>query len=413
MNQRPITVIRFRLRGFRSCKDTELNPTQNVTALIGPNGSGKTNLLQGLSLLRGEPDRSKYYWREKDSSALRCEIEADFKLRRRIIQYRASVIFRPNDVGREDVLDLNEEWNLRRRGRRSNWTALSPYGRFFARRSEYSDDRVYFRNPTRLRARSGRKISKNLSDAIWEIKNFCTRISYYTASQFTNPSQCPTSFEIDEDNDLVLSATNPGDHQKFIYNLYVIQHRRPEQYASFLNLVGRGGLHLIDDIKWKPVKFPSQTYEVKSGGRLINRKGQRTLVVPTIHIGSARLSFNQLSEGTFRTLALLFHVITDRSTILLLEEPEVCVHHGLLNSVIEVIKSFSQSKQIIFSTHSEAVVDLLEPDQVRLVSISPRKGTVVAPISESLSAKNYEALKDYLTNTGSLGEYWRTAGFSE
>jgi ABC-type lipoprotein export system ATPase subunit len=413
MNSKLISVTRFRLRGFRSCKDTELKPTQDVTALIGLNGSGKTNLLQGLSLLRGEPDRSNYFWREKDSSALRCEIEADFKLRRTIIQYRASVLFRPNDVGREDILDLNEEWNLKRRGRRNKWISVSPRSNFFVRRSKYYDDRSYFSSPARLRAKSGRKISKNLSGAILEIKNFCARISYYTASQFTNPTQCPTSFEIDEDSDLVPSATNAGDHQRFIYNLYVTQRRQPEQYASFLNLVGKGGLHLIDDIKWKPVKFPSQTYEVKSGGRLINRKGQRTLVVPTIQIGSARLSFNQLSEGTFRTLALLFHVITDRSTVLLLEEPEVCVHHGLLNSVVEVIKNFSQGKQIIFSTHSEAVVDSLEPDQIRLVSISPRKGTVVLPISESLSAKNYEALKDYLTNTGSLGEYWRTAGFSE
>jgi predicted ATP-dependent endonuclease of OLD family len=79
--------------------------------------------------------------------------------------------------------------------------------------------------------------------------------------------------------------------------------------------------------------------------------------------------------------------------------------------VIEVIKDFSNSKQIVFSTHSESVVDKLDPDKICLVQNSNERGTVVRPISKTMSARGYRALKDYLEHTGNLGEYWRSAGF--
>jgi predicted ATPase len=137
------------------------------------------------------------------------------------------------------------------------------------------------------------------------------------------------------------------------------------------------------------------------------------MVIPTVHVGSAQLSFNQLSEGTLRTLALLFYVTTDKSELLLIEEPEVCVHHGLLKSVIEIIKEFGKSKQIIFSTHSEVVVDNLSPEQLLLVRRQEDSGTTVVPISKAMSNTGYAALKKYLAVTGSLGEFWRHSGFSQ
>jgi predicted ATPase len=135
------------------------------------------------------------------------------------------------------------------------------------------------------------------------------------------------------------------------------------------------------------------------------------MIIPTVHVGASQLSFNQLSEGTLRTLALLFYVVTDKSELLLLEEPEVCVHHGLLRSLIEIIKEYGRSKQIVFSTHSEAVLDSLKPEQVLLVDRKKNRGTTVAAISAWMSHSGYAALKNYLSTTGNLGEYWRHSGF--
>jgi predicted ATPase len=94
---------------------------------------------------------------------------------------------------------------------------------------------------------------------------------------------------------------------------------------------------------------------VKVGGKLKEIKRNRHLVVPSIKINNNELSPNQLSEGTFKTLALIYYILTDDSKILLVEEPEVCIHHGLLSSIMQLIKIQSKLKQIIISTHSDFV----------------------------------------------------------
>jgi predicted ATPase len=112
-------------------------------------------------------------------------------------------------------------------------------------------------------------------------------------------------------------------------------------------------------------------------------------------------------------LAMLFYVITEKSELLLLEEPEVCVHHGLLKSVIEVIKEYASLKQIIISTHSESVLDYLEPDQIRIVERPEEFGTVVRSLDEIMSKKEIDALRSYLLTVGGLGEFWRHSGFTQ
>jgi len=182
-------------------------------------------------------------------------------------------------------------------------------------------------------------------------------------------------------------------------------------YATYMSLVDRKGLNLIQKIKWKETKYSTRAYEVRAGS-VITKSRKRLLIIPTVYIGDSQLSFAQLSEGTFRTLAILFYVVTDKSRLLLIEEPEVCVHHGLLTSVIDIIREFAREKQIIFSTHSENVLDQLEPEQVRLVS-KGKGGTIVSTISRNMSKRQFQALKEYLQTKGSLGEYWRHSGFSE
>ena len=106
-----------------------------------------------------------------------------------------------------------------------------------------------------------------------------------------------------------------GAHLSFLFDLYTLKTKEPSSFANFLSLVDHRGVNLIDRIRWKKVNVSSHSVEVKSGGRLVKKDRQRILIIPTVRIGDDDLSFNQLSEGTFRTLAMLFYIMTDKSLV--------------------------------------------------------------------------------------------------
>jgi energy-coupling factor transporter ATP-binding protein EcfA2 len=413
MRVQQVRLDRFRLLAYRSCRDTNLSVNPGVTALIGPNGAGKTNLLHGILLLRNlkrrsfVPNLDETYTRE-------CKVEADFLVRKKRILIRAAITYRPTEQNRDELVAVDEQWNFKAITGKSRWVSTEEFVlRSAGVHHRYLPRRQMFYLGSRIL--DDLRLPRNqINDAFRAIQEFRSGISYYSASQFTNPALSPTSIEVDADGDLVedyLYRRQTAHHIQFVYDLYRLSKQNKNAYSRYVSLVDDNGVGLIKTLKWREVKLSSQAYEVRVGGRVISRLKSRTMIIPTVYVGTSQLSLNQLSEGTLRTMAMLFYVVTDESDLLLLEEPEVCVHHGLLSSVIQIIKEYGRTKQIIFSTHSEAVVDGLEPQQVLLVEKRKNKGTIVASIPESMSQSGFAALKKYLSTAGNLGEFWRHRGF--
>jgi hypothetical protein len=245
------------------------------------------------------------------------------------------------------------------------------------------------------------------SELFGKIAKYCFGMRYYSASQFTNPGACPVSFEIEKEGPRRRPWRVRG-HAQTLYSIFEAQKASDtKRYSRFMDIVGPNGLRLIDKIAFKEIKASSTDVTARVGGRIEKVRREKVLVVPQFYKGREILSPNQLSEGTFKTLALLFNVITDDSTALLIEEPEVCVHQGLLSSILELIKQYSASKQMFVSTHSDYVLDHVEPENVFKVKYDKRLGTEVRHIRKAMTRKEYSALRDYLQHEGNLGDYWR------
>lgn len=402
----------IRIQDYRSCLDTEVELHPNLSVLIGPNASGKTTVLNALLLLRHLTAENRYHSPEEAGGA-QCKLKVWFELNGKRASLTAAVRTDTDQNNRDVVMSSRQLWYARDfTGTRKRLDIPLFLARHIRRRdlmrleAPLSAGFTYARY-AKVMANSMRpRITPRTLKALATIAEHLSEMQYYGASQFTNPGNCPVSFEIEREG-FKRRGFRLGRQAKFLFDLYSEWRSGSAAYQQFFELVGPGGIGLIDKIHFQEIPTSSIEHSVKSGGKVKTRRRDRLLAIPQFTIGNHEVSANQLSEGTFKTITWVFYLVTHKSSIVLLEEPEVCVHHGLLSSIIELIKTYSREKQIILSTHSDFVLDKIAPENVFKVSNSPEHGTQVMHIPKSMSRRELKALKRYLDTEGNLGEYWR------
>lgn len=407
---RPV-LQRLSIQDYRSCLDAAFAPTGGISVLIGPNGAGKTTLLNAIQLLPKLCTSA----RPGPAPTVVCSLRARFAFPEGQTATLIAKIGLDTDEHNRDVVVASEQsWYLpdftgsKRHSKFPLSLVTEPFRYFGSRQASLFE-------PDDLRlARHFPQHFRDFVDAappLTAIGQFLNDAAYFSAAQFTDPTSCPASIEIDQsDHPSWTTIRRLKGHAKFLSDLYAAFKTPSGQYQEFAEVVGPKGIHLVDEITFQEFETSSVEYAVRSGGRIVKKDKKKSLIVPQFHIGGNRLSPNQLSEGTFKTIALLFYIMTTQSSVLMVEEPEVCVHHGLLASIIGLIKSHSADKQIILSTHSEAVLDRFLPEQVFVVTRHPETGTAIGSVSERLSRDSLSELRRYLEEEGNLGEFWRHGG---
>lgn len=389
---------------YRSCIKTRIEALTDLTTLIGPNGVGKSNILNSIQLLK-KINRNRYFHQPSLFESLaHSRLDIVFEIDDENYNLKADIFFDTNERNIEEIYSAElKVKNLSVSG--SKWQDVDADLYEFVDYLNRNRHKVEF---SKIRFKPNVSLEDN--KLAIQIISYLTNISYYSATQFSDPTKCPISLELD-DSRLVRSYKKTKTHEEFIYDLYRTYKYEPDNFKKFINTVNENGIGLIQNITFFDHNIPSSSLKVKAGGIVEKIERVKNIVVPSVVIDNLNLSPNQLSEGTFKTLALVFYILNDESDLLLIEEPEVCVHHGLLSSVIELIKSQSKRKQIFISTHSDYVLDKLLPENVVLVRKDVESGTIASALPKSLSRNDFKALKSYLEGAGNLGEYWKEGGF--
>ena len=398
------------ISNYRSCLETSFELQPDLSVLIGPNGSGKTNVLHALLLLRelnAEPAIRPHDEPAVDKSRLKVKFQVEDKT----ATLTSEVELFTDDKNSDRIVNSEESWYARELTKKRTRIKIPLWlGRYLDKSSPEGSTRMHFRARNYFYEYNKTSLPDSFVPFLISVSRYLSDIKYYSASQFTNPSRCPVSFLVETGRRLA-RGTSLGGHGKFLFDLFrEYQERETSNYEKFLGVIGREGIGLVDRIDFKEILTSSIEYSVRSGGRVRKEKREKVIVIPQFIIGRNSLSPSQLSEGTFKSITLLFYLMTERSSALLIEEPEVCVHHGLLSSIVELIKTYSRQKQIVLSTHSDFVLDQIEPRHVYRVTRDPRTGTSVTQLAKALPAKELSALKQYLDTQGNLGEYWRHGG---
>lgn len=399
-----VKLTKMDITNYRSCIATKFEPNKGLSVLIGPNGSGKTTILSTFQLL-SKIANSSYSYRHKldDPFSTACVLKASFSWQEHTITYEAKINLINNERNEDEILSASESWySYSITGSRKKIEfPMHAMGEGFGFRPTFQDSIVaYIRRHTK-----NKETARTFTNAIAAVIRFVNNISYYGASIFTNPSTSPISFEVESESGARRGISITG-HKKFLHDLYLSYKANGDDYKNFIDVIGENGVHLIDNLKFQEIETSSSEYTVSVGGKITTKQKKNNLVIPNFVIKNNSLSPSQLSEGTYKALALIFYIITTRGPLMLIEEPEVCVHHGLLHSIVELLKMYSHEKQIIISTHSDQLLDKVDINTVFKVARGD-EGTKVTSIRQDLNSEELNALKDYLANEGGLGEYWK------
>lgn len=106
-----------------------------------------------------------------------------------------------------------------------------------------------------------------------------------------------------------------------------------------------------------------------------------------------------MSDGTLRVLGHLATLyLPSLPPLVCFEEPENYVHPRLLELIVELLKNASHKTQVLVTTHSPYLVDLLQPEDLFIVEKQDGKTQVK-------KAEDKKGIKEALKTLG-LGEMW-------
>lgn len=127
------------------------------------------------------------------------------------------------------------------------------------------------------------------------------------------------------------------------------------------------------------------------------------------------IPFKNLSDGTKR----LFYIISEIASyelfekvifkkvkgIIFLEEPELGIHPHQLHKLMLFIKEQSKEKQIILTTHSPQVLNILDADELDRIIICKYDQQLGTQLNH-LTERQIEKGKLYMQDEGFLSDYW-------
>jgi hypothetical protein len=95
----------------------------------------------------------------------------------------------------------------------------------------------------------------------------------------------------------------------------------------------------------------------------------RALGLVFSEVGTGRpWNVEEVSDGTVQSLALFVAATDPRNSLLVVEEPENSVHPWIIRALVKRFREISRLKNVIITTHSPVVIDLLEPEEAWILS---------------------------------------------
>jgi predicted ATPase len=390
---------------YRSCADVRLDRVGRVTALIGRNGAGKTNILKGIEWVAAIiSDRaassvtpSERFYRDDEPGSV-------------------TISFVVGEVGYTYSVEKHTEYRPDKDG---SVTAVEHFKERLTEDGNTGAPPLLNRDGERVViGTSGAEIALSTSSSaiaaliallpesdslrlrLIAIAAFFGSVIYYPLLQTGRVGQAARIVSAEDfakwnsrPNRFLLNSAESTVMR--IVKLYLEDQNKLEELQS---LLGDDGLGLVRRVVVQRIE--TQSDEPDEDDKASEKKRFLYFVrfTPCGHAGL--FSFDRLSFGTKRVIQLIVSMLVDEASVALIEQPEDGIHPGLLHKLTPLLRSYAEDSQFIIASHAPGVLDRLEPEEVRLVEMSDSVTT-----ARALSEEEISVARDYLDDDGPLSDF--------
>jgi predicted ATPase len=385
----PQMLSEIRITQFRSCAGLVFENPGSLTALVGRNGTGKTAILKAIELLaQFISDEVVALSRDPVQLGLVASVDGtvyDYSLRTTLRPPHRSVV-----VEEELRIRIGEaDFVLSRKGETVEFKG-----------TEVAVFQIKDTTPVLPVMIKLFPPQHEIPRLLGPLMRFMQSVHYYPLDEAstTDESSYIPEYQYTAWRDYLADSHNPRSVANSpVYRMVHLAITDSEKFSELKSLLGPNGLGLVHDIVYTKIPVVTKPTEPDPRIHWLGFFVQQ----PYEKADPRILNFDQLSLGTRRVIQLLLAIVCTDDTVLLIEHPEDGIHRGLLRKVVDIVRVYSKKKQVILTTHSPVVFDMLEPSDIRLTSIDSQGHTSL----RKLTSVECSAATKYLDEHGSLSDF--------
>jgi AAA15 family ATPase/GTPase len=374
-------IKQFAVQNFKALKNIDIE-LASMTAFIGENGSGKSTILEALSLVlrftSGQNTTAEFLQDIKAYSITNChhgntKVPTVFRIStHEFSECSYEIEIQRQNLGENNSISAKECLSLGIKNR------VGPFERELLPRNHGDKSMIY--SPNKFAGTAERKFSTDLNQSskmlgIYKLKfsSLCKPVAPSVSNLENDGFGLPW----------LLEKIKYEDDEKFLE----MQNKFCEKFPQFKKV------QLFKTMSFSAIHEKTANTEHGVGINFILQSG---VSIPA----------SQVSEGTLIWLTLLGLFYSSlQPSVILLEEPEAGLHPKSQVEIIHLLRAFSENTQcqIVFTTHSPYLLDALKPEEVYVTKINTDGSTLLGKMSD-----NADVAKQL--GTFNLGEIWSMLG---
>jgi predicted ATP-dependent endonuclease of OLD family len=368
----------IKLSGYKSISNLEIDLCSDLNIIIGKNAAGKTNFLEFVDKVLSE----KFDEFGEFTANLFLKNAADFEINydRKIDleTYRQTKKMPPISFNlKKNNIDITEQHLQSKRRNRESESGLNIRSIYI--KHGIPTDYKFVDQPLNI-------VLDNLN-IFSEVK----KAQDYDRQEFTGQQLSNFYYTI-----ITVGIKNKtfedGGMKKMIESMF------------------RSHLNVVDYLKYFS---PIEDIRLNENFNIFGGDGKWT--INNLHlqfkVENTWLPFSSLSDGTKRLFYIVSEVLSvnvndaNDPAIVLLEEPELGIHPHQLHSLMSFLKEMSKTRQIIITTHSPQVLDILDDSELQKIILAKSEGRERGTVLHHLNDKQMVKAKSYIKDDF-LSDYW-------